>query len=296
LAERAHKGQEILEEAETLPERCPEWFAAMITTARTEEWDTNQLNALFQKAVAFEPDYYYYYRMMADSLLPKWGGEEGDLAQFAEAMADRIGGKKGDVIYYEIATTIICACDNEHGLNGMSWPRLKSGYLALQELYGPSISHKNEIAMMAFRAADVDYATAMFDQIGDNWDKEVWLKHDTFYNFRFQATIPRIKRSLAEAKENARTPEGQLFSNTLLSEIEKKYHQKLLDCMKSVSNSGPPMLGMLVQLTKDGAVRDVLFASPEAPAACFRPQLQSAMLPVPPRPDYWVMVTMALNK
>ena len=205
LAERSHKGQVILEEAETLQEKCPEWFAAMIQIARSEDWETAPFNALVQKAMAFEPDYYYYYRMVADSLLPKWGGEEGDSARFAEAVADRIGGKKGDVIYFEIATTLVCACNNEAGLNGMQWPRIKNGYLALQEIYGDTISHKNEIALMAFRAGDFDYATKIFDQIGDQWDKEVWLVHDHFTNFKYQAEIPRIKRTMAEAKENAQT-------------------------------------------------------------------------------------------
>src|SRR5579871_1371365 len=70
LAERAHKGHAILEEADKLQEKCPEWFAAMIQIARSEDWETAPFNALVQKAIAFEPDYYYYYRMMADSLLP----------------------------------------------------------------------------------------------------------------------------------------------------------------------------------------------------------------------------------
>ena len=124
LAERAHKGRAILEEAETLQEKCPEWFAAMIQIARTEDRETAPFNALVESNRFLSPDYYYYYRTVADSLLPKWGGEEGDSAQFAEAVADRIGGKKGaDVTYFEIATTLVCACDNQARLNGMQWPR-----------------------------------------------------------------------------------------------------------------------------------------------------------------------------
>ncbi len=292
LAERAHKGQAILEEAETLQEKCPEWFAAMIQIARSEDWETAPFNALVQKAMAFEPDYYYYYRMVADSLLPKWGGEEGDSARFAEAVADRIGGKKGDVIYFEIATTLVCACDNEARLNGMSWPRIKNGYLALQEIYGDTISHKNEIALMAFRAGDLDYAAEIFNQIGDQWDKAVWLNHDHFTNFKYQAEIPRIKRTMAEAKENAQTSEGQLFSNLLGTEIEKQYHQQLLECMKKQPDKDLPVVWLLLQLSKNGSVRDVIFAAHGGPVACFRPQLEKATLPVPPKPDYWVMVRM----
>jgi hypothetical protein len=296
LAERAHKGQAILEEAEALPEKCPEWYAAMIEVARSQGWEQDQLQALFQKAVAFEPEYYYDYRMLADSLLPKWGGEEGDAARFAAAAADGIGGKKGDLIYFEIATTLVCACDNVHGLNGLSWPRIKAGYLALQELYGTSISHLNEIALMAFRAADFDYATAAFTQIGDNWDKAIWPTRDSFYNFKYQATFPRIKNSLAAAKENAKTPEGQLFSQALVAEMEKRYHQAFLDCVKASPGYSQPWVGFLVELTKEGAVRDVLFSGVDAPSGCIRPLLEKAILPNPPKPDYWVMVQMDMKR
>jgi hypothetical protein len=296
LAERAHKGQAILEEAEALPEKCPEWYAAMIEIARSEEWEPDQLQALFQKAVAFEPEYYYYYRMLADSLLPKWGGEEGDAARFAAVVADGVGGKKGDLIYFEIATTLVCACDNVHGLNSLSWPRIKAAYTALQELYGTSVSHLNEIAMMAFRAADFDYATVSFNEIGDNWDKAVWPTRDSFYNFKYQATMPGIKISLAAAKENVKTPEGQLFSHTLVAEMEKRYHQPFVDCVKTNPDYTAPSVWLLVQLTKEGAVHDVLFSGADTPAGCIRPLLEKAILPNPPKPDYWVLVQMDVKR
>jgi hypothetical protein len=293
LAERAAKARTILEDAKTLAEKCPEWFAAMLTVARTE--DSDDLGTVFQQAVAFEPDFYYFYRMMADQLLPKWGGEEGDSARFAESVADHIGGKKGDVIYYEIATTIICACDNEHGLNGMSWPRIKSGYQALTELYGTSVSHMNEMAMMSFRAGEFDYSASLFDQIGADWDPIVWRSPQTFATFKFQAAVPRMKRSLAAARENMQTPEGKLFISALTTDLETRYHQKLMECMKSVSDFTQPSVGLLMELTKDGAVRDVMFAPDNAPGACFRPLLEKATLPTPPKADYWVIVQMTVK-
>lgn len=296
LAERAHKGQVILEEAEALPQKCPEWYAAMIEIARSEAWEQDQLQALFQKAIAFEPEYYYYYRMLADYLLPKWGGEEGDAARFAAAVADGIGGKKGDLIYFEIATTLVCDCGNVRGLNGLSWPRIKAGYSALQELYGTSISHINEMALIAFRAADFDYAAIAFNEIGDNWDKAVWRTLDSFYNSRDQAAIPHIKNSLAAATENVKTPEGQLFSYALGAEMDRRYHQPFLDCVKATPGYTQPWIGLLVELTKEGAVRDVLFSGADAPAGCIRPLLEKAILPTPPKADYWMMVQMDVNR
>lgn len=296
LAERAHKGQVILEQAEALPEKCPEWFAAMIGIARSQGWDSDQLNALFQKAVAFEPDYYYYYRMLADSRLPKWGGEEGDAANFAAATADGIGGKKGDLIYFEIATTLVCSCDNVHGLNGLSWPRIKAGYSALKESYGTSISNTNSAALMAFRAGDFDYATALFSEIGDNWDKKIWLARGKFYNFKYLAALPRFRPLLAEAKENGKTPEGQAFGNKLTAEMEKTYRQPLMDCVKTAPDFTESSVAIIMQLTKNGAVSDAFFSDPYAPGGCFRRILEKAVLPNPPNADYWVLVQMPVKK
>jgi hypothetical protein len=111
LAERAGMARKILEDAQALPEKCPEWYSAMMSIAAAESWDAEQAQALFEQAVAFEPEYYPYYQDRAETLLPKWGGEEGDTAAFAEAAANRLGGKKGDVLYFYMGAKIICACD-----------------------------------------------------------------------------------------------------------------------------------------------------------------------------------------
>jgi hypothetical protein len=291
LAERAHKARQMLEEAEKLPEKCPEWFLAMMAVARSEGWEPDQINALFLKAIAFEPDYHYYYEVQAESLLPKWGGEEGDATRFAEWAANRMGGKKGDILYFRIAAKLICACDNEQGLNGLSWPRIKSGYSALQELYGSSILQMNSMALMAYRAADYDYSSSLFDQIADRWEKSVWLSSQRFYSVKYLATIPRIKPALAQAQENAKMPDGESFNASVTTALEKNYHQVLLDCLKTSPEFKEQSMGLLMQVAKDGSVRDVLFM-PYAPVTCFRPQIQKAMLPMPPRADYWVLVKM----
>jgi Domain of unknown function (DUF4034) len=190
LAERVKTARKILEEAQTLPAKCPEWFFAMHVVGVSEGWDREQMDALFEKAIAFEPEYYYYYRAQARDSLPKWGGEEGDAARFAEKMADRIVGEKGDLMYYEIGTFLNCACDNSRGLNGMSWPRLRRGYAVLEQLYGTAPEHLNKMAYMALTAGDVDFAKKMFDQIGENWDKKTWRTRDNFVDAKRRASQP----------------------------------------------------------------------------------------------------------
>src|SRR5262249_29738339 len=157
----------ILEEAEKLPTKCPEWFLTMQSVAMYQQWDGEQMNALFQKAISFEPDYYYYYRMMAMNLLPKWGGAEGEVAKFADAVTMRRG-TGGDVLYYEIGAFVNCPCDEESTLKNMSWSKLKAGYWALEERYGTSPEHMNRVAYMASVAGDAEFAKTMFDRIGDN--------------------------------------------------------------------------------------------------------------------------------
>jgi len=296
LAERLDMGRKVLEEAQALPAKCPEWFLAMQNIALAASWDRDKLDALFERATAFEPDYYYYYRIQAQALMPKWGGEDGDMPKFAWTMGDRVGGKKGDLIYYEIGAQIICGCDNDRQLNEMSWPRLKQGYAALEELYGTSILHLNKMAYMASMSGDDDYAKALFTKIGDNWDKDTWRTRDEFVYAKSRVEGAPLRRALAEARENSKTPEGHLFDETLRTALEKDYRGKLMECMKTTPDYTLPMVGLLVRLAQDGSVRQVVMAPFNAPTGCFTPQVEKARFPAPPRDDYWAVVNMDVKK
>src|SRR5207245_8973441 len=99
---RAHlKSKAILDQA--APAKCPDWYVAMQKVARGQSWDLPQHYVLLQQAIAFEPGYQYYYRIHTDYLQPKWSGEEGDPARFAEESANRVKGDAGDILYFQIA-------------------------------------------------------------------------------------------------------------------------------------------------------------------------------------------------
>lgn len=83
-----------LMDASSLPAKCPEWFLTTQLTARALGQSKAMQTAIFEKAIAFEPDYQYFYRAQAEMLMPKWEGEEGEMAVFAQQAADRIGGKR----------------------------------------------------------------------------------------------------------------------------------------------------------------------------------------------------------
>ncbi|GAC1429599.1 MAG: hypothetical protein NVS1B11_28930 [Terriglobales bacterium] len=100
FGERIEKAKSILDHATTLHSNCPEWYVAMQQVAQGQGWKLPQATALLEKAVSFEPGYDMYYRVYADYLLPKWQGEDGDAARFAERAANHVSGEAGDVLYF----------------------------------------------------------------------------------------------------------------------------------------------------------------------------------------------------
>jgi len=295
LAERGQKALAVMIEAEKLPEKCPEWFLEMLMLSRTQEWEADRTIALFKTAVEFEPDYYYYYRFQADSLLPKWGGEEGDTARFAEAAADHIGGKNGDMVYFQIASAIVCACSNEAKLNGMSWPRILSGYKAVDEQFGPSMYNLNVMANMAFQAFDLNYSNQLFKQIGEHWSKDTWLSYEKFDNMRHLAWVNLTAMEYKEAIKNAKTPEGQVFAANLGETVNKNYHDKVRECVKAMGDFQGNKFNFMMQLTTGGKVNEIVFPSATVPSACLRPELEKGVFAAPPHGDYWVLVAVDVN-
>jgi hypothetical protein len=181
--ERVGLASATLVEAARLKEKCPYWYEEMQTVALAQGWEKSQTRELMDQAVAFEPDYYHFYREHANSLQTKWYGDEGELESFAEEVSNRVGGEKGDILYFEITSLKACQCDAEKdAMQNMSWPRIKLGYAALGQMYGVSSLKRNRFASMAIKAGDKEAARTEFAVIGTAWDKEVWKNNSEFEN------------------------------------------------------------------------------------------------------------------
>lgn len=145
---RIAQAYSMLLEADKLPAKCPHWYLVMLLVARDMGWSKEQMRALFERAVAFEPSYYIYYREYVSDLLPKWGGEPGEAEAFAEESYNRIGGPQGAFVYFEIATVLYCLCpDNPQPT--LSWPVLQEGFGEMEEQYGATLLKLNRFAMLA---------------------------------------------------------------------------------------------------------------------------------------------------
>jgi len=293
--ERIQLAKAVLAEASTLQEKCPEWFHRMLALALDEGWKKERTEALLEQAIAAEPDYFYNYEQYANYLLPKWYGEEGDALRFAGRIADRIGGKKGDVIYFRIAAALDCNCTTETYLTQASWPRIKRGYEALEELYGSSDFRLNEICYMAAKTEDFEYANRLFERIGDHWKIGVWQSREIFDQRKSAAYLMvNLKLASQAITDNEKTPEGKDYQQKMATIMGTPQEGPFRECFTGPLN-GYPNFNMILKVARDSSVESVMFWPPTVPDACIQEKLKSVTLASPPADEYWVRVMMKIR-
>jgi hypothetical protein len=293
--ERTQMAKSVLQEAAALQEKCPEWFHRMIALALAEGWEKKQAEMLLEQAVAFEPEYSYIYEQYANYLLPKWYGEEGEALRFAERIADRIGGKKGDVIYFRIAVELECRCTTETYLAKASWARIKRGYEALEEIYGLSNLRLNQICYIANKFGDFEYADKLFERIGDNWDIGTWQHKELFDRDRSNAYVMvNLKPAYQAAASNEKTEEGKDYKQKMAALLGTPQAGPFKECFTEPQD-GKPNFEMVMKVARNSAMESLMFWPPFGPEGCIRTKIKAIDLPTPPADEYWVSVTMKIH-
>ncbi len=293
--ERTAEAERTLKEAGTLRTKCPEWHVAMQEVARNQNWDAMRKRQLFEEAFKFEPGYYYAAGMFASDLLPKQGGKAGDTEKFLQQVADRFGGDRGDIYYFQVATSLnlLCDCDGDPHF---FWKRIKQGFETSENQYGISLMNLNRIVFLAvhYGKPDAIFAEKGLSRIGEQWDEGTWEREGAFESAKQWAARsgPIMAKELAveaEAKANMNTPEGSRYKNF----FEKKFRELVHQCVLTEG----PSVGMIETLTSIGAkgtVDDVMVEGPGG--VCVYQKLLSLqgdktmLFPPPPQAPYWVML------
>lgn len=285
LNQRDEIAHQVLMDASSLPAKCPEWYVAMQSWGLTGGWTVEQATAFLNKAVVFEPDYYYYSRMHAHFLLPQWSGEKGDTERFAKESADRIGGAEGDILYAQI---ISCLCSDIAHLNGIQWPRVQRGYEQLEKKWGLSIFNDNMLAYVAVKLSDPVIANQMFLRIGDKRDKDTWsdLKYfDACKKWAAeQALAMRADQEAMEAAAaaNLTNAEGARYQQ----EFERKLASMLPECVRSTKD--PTKFEILFKVADKGQSA-ISYSYPGTKVTgCLLVTFARNQYPPPPRANYWV--------
>jgi len=180
FGERIGESLQVLQAAANLHERCPQWYSEMMIVGLAQNWNEAKMKEVFEQGIQFEPEYFHFYKQMANYLLPKWDGKPGDASAFAKTAADNVGGEQGDVIYFHIATAVIGKSGKEVKAQEMDWARIQRGYQALTAQYGANGYLKNEIAYFAYEFRDATVARQQFAVIGDRWNRSVWRDRERF--------------------------------------------------------------------------------------------------------------------
>jgi hypothetical protein len=291
--ERLETARKTLDDAAKLDAKCPEWYVAMQKIARGQGWEVPQATALLEKAIAFDPAYYSFYGMHATYLLPKWYGEEGDTARFAGQAADRIGGKDGDILYFQIALRIVCPCD-EPELLRMSWARIQKGAAEADDQYGSSLINLNGLALLAVKFGDGTVANDTFKRLGDNWDKPTWQDEDFFKNSATWAATLAVmelnsKDHKQKAEANLQTPEGVRY----VAAFEEKLAPLVQQCVQA-NPEDREKFEFVMAAAEDGSALPSWISRPTPVEKCliekFRPFPTAAdkRFPIPPKSPYWV--------
>ena len=181
LHDRAAKALLQLLGAAQLKERDPQWYAVLLLLAQAQGWDKAFTRDVLDQAVAFEPDYYHFYRLYSLYILPQWYGEPGEIRRLADEVSSQRGEPNGSIFYFQIMTQFACYCrqDLEEELPHMSYPKLMQGYIALSQQYGTDNLLANRFAVMAWAFNDKASVREAFTHI--KWrEPEVFLTQDSY--------------------------------------------------------------------------------------------------------------------
>ena len=292
--ERVKLAEDELSLVPTAP--CPEWYYVMLQVGRAKGWEAEELTALLQKAAAFDPEFYYNYQEVALSLMPKWRGKEGDAEKFTEEQANRIGGKPGDILYWQITQSIMSNRELGNIPQHLSWSRALVGYQGMVGQYGASPLRQNQFAQVAAGFGDYMVADETITQIGNRWDQETWGTKEYFEKVGTWARssadpFRKIIEAYRAVNANIATPEGQRYDSVIAREFSTRYSHAVKDC--STGANGPSPTLVILQVGKSGAVQQMMVVPENSSDACLRPKLEKAAFTPPPKPEYWVRVALS---
>ncbi len=171
--------------------KCLNWYEGMDRVARGKGWNRDEYDEMFDEAVELEPQYLDFYMNKAIFLLPRWHGNPGDWEEFAEASAAKFGEEKGEVLYTMICWQISRFYSGKefYKQNQVNWPRIKTGFIQWEKLYGPSYRYLNAFCLLAGAASDRKTTKILLQRIGDHWEPDFWHEKKYFEGYQKWAGI-----------------------------------------------------------------------------------------------------------
>jgi hypothetical protein len=101
--------------------------------------------------------------------------------------------------------------------------------------------------------------------------------------------------AMRAASMNVTTPEGKAFDRKVGVWFGEKHQKTMVRCTEGVADSDLAPFDLLIEVGADGHVLEVVARPTTKVATCLRQAVESDVLPIPPKDDYWVRIAMSLK-
>ncbi len=179
-ANRPARALALLKEAEKLtPHPGPEWYHAMLDYAERWGWDREDFDEIYQRAVASEPGYQFFYFDKAGYLRNQ--GVKGEWEAYALEVGRKGASGEGMGLYSRIAWSLSEYAADEYLFKetAIQWPLMRDGFRELDRRWPNSDWNLNTFCRFACLAGDRDTARELFARIGDRWTSN-WMSHTAY--------------------------------------------------------------------------------------------------------------------
>ncbi len=177
--ERLAEGRKILEGCESSAAAYPRWASVRMRIGLGQEMPRADYKALYDQAVAANPDYFPYDIQLAKYLLPRWYGQPGEWEKAAEDAIARPGGL-GHEIYARVVQARTLSYNNIFQDSAASWRKTRRGFEEMQTRYPGSTTNLNKFCRMACVAGDSKLANQLFAKIGGDYEGSCWRTRREF--------------------------------------------------------------------------------------------------------------------
>jgi hypothetical protein len=128
------------------------WYEGL-ELALFQGWPPRDVLLDYQEAKRSEPEFWHCDGRIAEFLLPRWYGKEGDWERLAESEIQRSDGL-GVEGYARTVWEMSSSYKNIFRESLAQWALVKEGYVAMNEKYGACRKLVNQLALLAVLAGD----------------------------------------------------------------------------------------------------------------------------------------------
>jgi hypothetical protein len=186
---RLKQASDQLAQAERLSDRDPDLYAAKIAIGKGLGMPHSQAEAIVRKCVAIEPWCPETMQEMAVYLLPRWGGQPGELERFAKQAVEMTHETCGRAMYFYVVYEIVHYESDVFKTHHFSWTLVKQSYDDLDKRFPASELNRHRCCLLACAAGDRERARELFAELTPRFPTAVWSDSANFKRWKRWAQV-----------------------------------------------------------------------------------------------------------